>query len=91
MSDARYYSITLQIAMGEPGTYELSFSTMPGMSASITDLRMGDLDALAGILSDRNDPDFGGVIATPRRPHSWEPCAHCSGVGSGCHCDVEYA
>lgn len=93
MPDARYHSITLEPdAMGPAGTYLLKFSTTPGMSASIGELRMGDLDALAGILNDRNDAASGETItAAPRRQALGEPCPHCSGVGSGCHCDIEYA
>ena len=92
MSDGRYYSITLQPDdTSQPGVYQLKFSTMPGMSTSITDLRMADLDALARILGDRNDAASGErIIAAPRRPHPGEPCPHCSGVGSGCHCGIEY-
>ena len=93
MNNARYHSITLVLdPMGPADTYKLSFSTTPGMSASITDLRMGDLDALASILADRNDAASGGTItAAPRRSAPGEPCAHCGGLGSGCHCDIEYA
>jgi len=92
MSGARYHSITLQLdPMGPADTYKLSFSTMPGMSTSITELRMGDLDALARILGDRNDAASGETVtAAPRRPAPGEPCPHCGGVGSGCPCDIEY-
>jgi hypothetical protein len=64
MTDARYYSITLQNDRGssEPGTYELKFSTGPGMSTTITDLRMGDLDALADVLSKRNSAASGEPV-----------------------------
>ena len=92
-NDGRYYSITLELERmtSRPGVYELKFSTGHGMSTTITDLRMADLDALAGILADRNvAASVGPLIAAPRRPHPGEPCAHCSGVGSGCHCDIEY-
>lgn len=93
MNDARYYGITLEPDRdGAAGTYQLKFSTMPGMSTSITELRMGDLDALAGILSERNDVSGAGwkITTAPRKPAPGEPCAHCSGVGSGCQCDIEY-
>ena len=53
MSDGRYYSIRLMPDDSGEGTYRLSFSTQPGMSTSIGELRMGDLDALASILVDR--------------------------------------
>lgn len=67
MSYARYHSISLQLdPMGPAGTYVLQFSTMPGMSTSITELRMGDLDALARILSGRNEAASGETI-TERR------------------------
>jgi hypothetical protein len=67
--DARYYSISLELdPMGQPGTYKLTFSTMPGMSTSITELRMGDLDALARILGDRND-GLAVVEAIVAAPH----------------------
>lgn len=91
--DGRYYSIILEQDLTErPGVYQLKFSTMPGMSTSITSLTMTDLDALASILNDRNDAASGErIVAAPRRPHPGEPCAHCGGVGSGCHCDIEYA
>ena len=63
MSTARYHSITLKPdPMGPDGTYALQFSTMPGMSTSITDLRMGDLDALARILNGRNEAASGETI-----------------------------
>lgn len=92
MTDARYHSIILQPdAMSPPGTYTLKFSTMPGMSTSITELRMGDLDALAAILNDRASAADGPIVASPRRPAPGEPCPHCTGVGSGCQCDIEYA
>ena len=53
-NDARYHSITLQPdSEGKPGTYQLRFSTMPGMSVSITDLHEGDLDTLALLLRER--------------------------------------
>lgn len=92
MSEGRYYSITLEPDItGRDATYQLKFSTMPGMSTSITELRMSDLDALANILSDRDDAASGKpIVAAPRRPHPGEPCAHCGGVGSGCQCDIEY-
>lgn len=92
MTDARYYSITLQAdPMGSPGSYSLKFSTMPGMSTAIGELRMGDLDSLARILDDRASAAAGSVIAAPRPRYPGEPCPHCSGVGSGCQCDIEYA
>ena len=63
MSYARYHSISLQLdPVGPDGTYKLQFSIMPGMSTSITDLRMGDLDALARILNGRNEAASGGTI-----------------------------
>jgi hypothetical protein len=63
MTDARYHSIALEPdPMGQPGTYMLKFSTMPGMSTSITDLRNGDLDALAGILHDRAILGEGPIV-----------------------------
>ena len=86
MSNTRYHSISLE-PDDRPGTYRLAFSTMPGMSTSITDLRMGDLDALARILGDRNDAASGGTITSPPRPWPPEACPNCGGVGSGCHCD----
>jgi len=91
MSEGRYYSIRLMPDGGE-GEYRLSFSTQPGMSASIGELRMRDLDALASILADRENvaENASTITAAPRRPHSWEPCPHCHGAGSGCHCDIEY-
>ena len=91
-SNARYHSIILEPdAMSQPGTYRLRFSTTPGMSTAIGDLRMGDLDALAGLLEDRTEAAQGPLVAAPRRPASGEPCAHCGGADSGCHCDIEYA
>ena len=91
-TDARYYSITLERDWTErPGTYQLKFSTGPGMSTVVGDLRMGDLDALAGIIADREHAaSVGPLVAAPRKPHPGEPCAHCHGVGSGCQCDVSY-
>lgn len=90
--DARYYRIALEPDLtGAPGSYELKFNTMPGMASSISELRMGDLDALARILANRNDAASGEtVVAAPRPPASGEPCVHCTGVGSGCHCDIEW-
>ena len=68
MSTARYHSISLQLdPMGPADTYKLQFSTMPGMSTSITDLHMGDLDALlARILSGRNEAASGETITKSR-------------------------
>jgi hypothetical protein len=93
MSDGRYYSITLEPDLTErPGIYMLKFSTMPGMSTAVGELRMADLDALADILRDREDIGDGGKITgTGRRPLPGEPCPHCGGLGSGCQCDIEYA
>ena len=88
MSNARYHSITLKPdPASHPGAYELQFSTMPGMSTTITDLRMGDLDALADILSSRDVAANGATVATPPRRWPPEACRNCGGVGSGCHCD----
>lgn len=92
MTDARYYSITLQPdAYAPQGTYTLKFSTSPGMSTSVGELRMGDLDALASILNDRASAADGPLIVAPRPRQHGEPCPHCNGVGSGCQCDIEYA
>ena len=91
MADARYYSIALEPDDFEPGAYRLRFTTAPGMSAMIGELRTGDLDALATILRDRNNAASGErITATPRPPAPGMPCAHCGGVGSACQCDVEY-
>ena len=54
MSNTRYHSISLE-PDDRPGTYRLAFSTMPGMSTSITDLRNG-----------ANPPTGAGTH--PRRP-----------------------
>ena len=88
----RYYSITLEHDPADrSGVFRLKFSTMPGMSTSITELHMADLDALAGILDDRHvAASVGPLIGAPRPPHPGEPCAHCGGVGSGCQCDIEW-
>ena len=68
MSNARYHSITLQLdPMGPAGTYKLQFSTMPGMSTSITELRMGDLDALTRILNGRNEAASGETITEEQK------------------------
>lgn len=92
-NDGRYYSITLEHDPADrSGVFQLKFSTMPGMSTSVTELRMADLDALAGILAERHvAASVGPLIAAPRRRRPGEPCAHCAGVGSGCQCDIEYA
>ena len=69
MSYARYHSIALVLdPMGPANTYKLQFSTMPGMSTSITDLRMGDLDALARILNARNEAASGETITERQAP-----------------------
>ena len=69
MSYARYHSISLQLdPMGPAGTYKLQFSTMPGMSTSITELRMGDLDALTRILYHRDAAEGGETITEERTP-----------------------
>ena len=69
MSYARYHSISLQLdPMGPADTYVLQFSTMPGMSTSITDLRMGDLDALARVLFARDAAEGGETITETRGP-----------------------
>lgn len=92
MSDARYYSITLEADdLSTSGAYRLKFSTMPGMSTVVGELHMGDLDVLASILHDRVAVADGPLVAAPRRPVAGEPCVHCGGVGSGCNCGVEYA
>lgn len=63
MPDARYHSIALvPDDTGKAATYKLRFSTMPGMSTEITELNMGDLDALARVLAGRNRAANGDTI-----------------------------
>jgi hypothetical protein len=67
MNGARYHSITLELdPMASDGTYQLKFSTTPGMSTSITELRMGDLDALAGVLGEREGGEEAEALAVHR-------------------------
>lgn len=54
MRATRYHSISLEPDdIGRPGTFKLTFSTMPGMSTAVGELYEGDLDALARIFRDR--------------------------------------
>jgi hypothetical protein len=67
MTNTRYHSIALEPDdMGRPREYTLKFSTMPGMSTSVGELRDGDLDALADILRERADLGGEGPIIRVR-------------------------
>jgi hypothetical protein len=52
MTDARYQNISLEPDIaGRDGVFQLKFSTMPGMNVVISELRDGDLAALAEVLA----------------------------------------